>query len=114
MAVYVAIVVVEAQVVVFPVIEEVAAIPVTAPEADSKVSKAVVDAAVVSNCASPVAGIPAVFSVDERPVSGSPESFLIWRLDPGSVHPVVTIVVVGPVSRSPYVAVGRGHGLHVH
>lgn len=113
MAIYEAIMVMEAQVVVFSVVEEVAAIPVTAPEADSKVSKAVVNPAIVTDGAPPVAGIPAVSAVDERPVSRCPKSSLIWRLDPSSVDPVVAIVVVGPVSWGPNISIGRRYRLHI-
>jgi len=83
------------------VVEESAAAPFAADEADAAIAKAVINAAIESNVRSPVAGVPHVEAVVPAPVTRGPEH-AHGRDYPGSGHPVVTIVVApGPIAGCP-------------
>src|SRR5208283_4817052 len=83
------------------VIEEAAATPLAAPEADAAVSEAVVNAAIEADVRSPVAGVPRIKAAAPSPVAGGPEH-ANGRYDPGAGNPVVAAVVIpGPVARGP-------------
>ena len=96
------------EVVVAAVVPEVSAAPVSAVEAYAEVAEAIVDAAVVADGGTPVAGVPEVAAGSIAPVTGSPEGAYIGREDPGPVHPFISLAGPSPVARSPDVAIA-GH-----
>ncbi len=91
------------------VVVEVIAVPVAAEEADADVAEAVVDAAVVADVGSPVAGEEAVPVIDVAPVGRGPESAIVGRRAPCAGNPVVATGAPCPVAGGPDV-VGVGSG----
>jgi len=105
--------VVEAEVVVFGVVEEVAAVPITAPEAGPEVPEAVINAAVIADAAAPEAGMPEIATAAPTPVAGGPKRADIGGSTQAPVDPVILIAIPGPVAGSPDVSVAGGEGLDV-
>ena len=95
------------------VVPETAAIPITAIETGAEVAEAVIDAAVVANCGSPVAGMPEIGAITPTPPAGSPKGADIRRKHPRAVDPVIAIRAVGPIARSPDITVSRGYRLRI-
>lgn len=112
--VHVVVVVAEAEMVVFAVVEEVASIPISAIKTCAEVAKAVINASVVAYVPSPIARVPEVFIFATIPVTRCPECFDIRRIDPCAVNPVIAFVAVGPVAGCPDVSIAWGVGLFVH
>ena len=90
------------------IVEEPPVIPAAALVAEAIVAVAVMDAAIKADVGRPVAAMEQVDAADERPVAGSPQKARLRRLDPYARHPVVVVVVPGPVAGRPDVA-GRRH-----
>ena len=102
-----------AEVAVGAVVPEAAAAPVSAVETDAEVAEAVVDAAVVADVGSPVAGVPEVSVVAVAPVAGRPESAGVGSENPGARNPFVTLAGPYPVAGRPDIAVAGGGWLFV-
>src|SRR5580704_9427477 len=96
------------------VIEEFAASPRAAEEADPGVAEAVVDSAVEADFRSPVAGVPTISVVLPSPVTWSPEQTEFWRLDPGAGNPEITVGAVSPITRNPKKTEARTNGLFIN
>jgi hypothetical protein len=73
------------------VVVEMPSAPVTTLVAVSRVAKAIVDAAVVADVLTPVAGIIAVGVIPVAPVAGGPERALVGSLNPGAGHPIIAV-----------------------
>src|ERR1039458_7776706 len=97
------------EVIVGPVIEEVAAVPVAAFVAEADVAKAVVDAALEANVQAPMAGIKEIPAAVEAPVARRPERRSVGWFNPRARHPVVTLCTPGPVARRPDVSRSEEH-----
>jgi hypothetical protein len=95
------------------VVGEFVTMPVTALVAPSDISKPVVDTAVISNIAAPVAMIEGVSAAAVPPISRRPESSRVRRGGPGSRHPVIASRSVAPVSRSPNITRFRDRRLFI-
>src|SRR5262249_16228012 len=80
-------------------------IPVAPGIATAKISEAVVDATVKSDCCTPIPNVPQVEPVTPRPVARSPEKTHNGRQHPCTRHPEVALRSVGPVTGRPDVAV---------
>jgi len=102
-----------AETVVAAVVPEVSAMPVAAVETYAEVAEAVVDTAVVADGGTPVAGVPEVAAGAVAPVAGSPKSTDVGRENPGTVDPLISFPVPGPVARSPDVSGTRHDGLSI-
>jgi hypothetical protein len=102
-----------ADVAVGAVIPEASAAPVSAVEADAKISEAIVEAAVVADEGAPVAGIPSIAAETKAPIAGRPKRANVGWLNPGSLYPLVAITGPGPIAGGPDVAVAWGIGLLV-
>jgi len=87
------------------VISKVAATPFTAGEADAHVSETIVHAAIVANVRSPIACMEEVVSAFKSPVRRRPQETWFRSWHPGARNPVITIVAIGPVARSPQIPV---------
>jgi hypothetical protein len=96
------------------VVEEFAASPSAAKEADSGVAETVVDSAIEANFRTPVAGVPKIGVVLPGPITRSPEQADLGRLDPGAGNPEITVGAVSPVARNPEKAGARTNGLLIH
>src|SRR6185437_9230962 len=84
------------------VIGEAISMPVAALVAESDISKAVVDAAIVANVPAPVTAVESVAVIGIAPPSGGPQSALVRRYNPGARHPVVPLArVKAPVPGGP-------------
>jgi hypothetical protein len=101
------------EVVIAAVVVVVAASPVSAVEAYAEVAEAVVDATVVADGGSPVAGVPEVAASPIAPITGGPEGAGVRREYPCAVNPLVAFTSPGPVAGSPDVAGARNCGLSV-
>lgn len=86
------------------VIEEMAAGPIAAEEAGAWIAEAIVDAAVEADMRPPIAGIPDIEAVIPAPIAGSPEKADNGRLNPRAGNPIIAVITVGPITRSPDVA----------
>ena len=96
------------------VVEEVAAAPFAAGEADAAVAEAVVDAAVEADVRAPIAVIEAVVAALPAPVGGCPEEANGGGFYPDAGDPVVAAVVgVSPVAGGPDIAVAGAEGLRI-
>jgi hypothetical protein len=83
------------------------AVPITTLITEACVPTAVVDAAVVTDMATPVSAvIPVSMAIAiEVPVTRCPKRALVGRINPCARHPVIAIRGVVPVTRCPDVAV---------
>ncbi len=88
-------------------------VPAPAVVTVAAVAIAVVDAAVVADVGAPVAGVEGIEAAIPGPVTGRPQEADLRRLHPGSGHPVVVVIAIGPVARGPDVAVVGQHRLFV-
>src|SRR5208283_3793540 len=96
-----------------PVIEEAAATPLAAPEADTAVAETVVNAAIETNVRSPIAGVPGIKATAPSPVPGGPEH-ADRRHDPCAGNPIVAAVVIpGPIAGGPEVSGTGADGLGI-
>jgi len=98
------------------VVEEVAALPVSALEASAHVSESIKNATVEADLFSPVASVPEVNAVAPAPISGSPQETNLGRENPRAGHPVVVAIVTvpTPIAGRPNIALARTNGLYVH
>lgn len=103
-----------AEVVVATVVAEAAVIPVATVEASAEVAKAIVDAAIVANGWTPITCIPKVAAITPAPITRSPKSIDVRRLNPGSIDPLVTVTSPGPIAWSPYVTIAGDRWLSVY
>ena len=104
------------------VVIESAALPISTPKTDAKISVAVVHATVKAHMRAPISGMPDVNSLSPSPVSWRPKQAGFRRHHPGSGNPVVAVGTIRPVARRPEVAIswagwllvnrqnGRGYG----
>src|SRR5690606_11137884 len=95
------------------VVVEAVALPIAAVVAGADVAEAVVDAAVITHLAAPVAWMPPVGIAGVSPVARCPERADEGRQYPRARHPVIALVIHRPVSGGPDVARARNHGLAV-
>jgi hypothetical protein len=98
------------------VVLEPVVIPPSADVAIAIIAVSVVDAAIEANNGRPIAVVPSIVItvVVPAPISGGPEKARLWRKDPGARHPVVTVVTVCPIARSPDVTRLRANRLFVN
>src|SRR5262245_32621047 len=88
--------------------------PLAAGKAHAAVTEPVINAPVKPDVTTPVARVPEVNAAGKAPVSRGPEQAHRGRHDPGSRNPVVSFLLVRPISRRPEVSRPRAHGLLVH
>jgi hypothetical protein len=88
-------------------------VPVATVVANAGVAKAVVDAAIEANVATPVSAMEAPAIVVPAPVAGGPESTVVGRGAPCAGNPVVARRRPAPVAGSPDVVGFGGFGLLV-
>jgi hypothetical protein len=86
------------------VVEERPVIPISALVPDAKITKAVVDAAVIPHVRPPISGVPNISATIVAPVAGRPEQPDSRWEHPRTGDPVITDVTVAPVAWRPYVA----------
>lgn len=93
------------------VVFEEPAVPAATEKADPKVSKSIIDAAIIADVAAPVAWMPIIHAVVPSPVSGGPKSTDKGRGDPGSGYPEVAVRTISPIAGDPDQAGIRARGL---
>jgi hypothetical protein len=83
------------------------AIPITTLITGACISKAIIDAAIVADMATPESTVKTVTMAITiiAPVPGCPKRSLVGRINPCARHPVIAIRGVVPVTRCPDVAV---------
>jgi hypothetical protein len=96
------------------VIVEGPAFPAATIVSDTPVAEAVVHAAVEPDVRSPIAAMPGVKPSGVTPITRRPEKANFGRVSPVSQDPVVSIDAIGPITRYPYVTVGRARGLIIY
>ena len=89
------------------VIVQRSVIPVGAVVATAGISEAIVDAAVVANVRTPVAGMPAVVAVIVTPPGRRPEGAHPGGQHPCAGNPVITAARIAPIAGRPDVIVAR-------
>ena len=73
--------------------------PISTVEAGAGIAESIVNASIKPNGRSPVAHIPDVEAVHERPISGRPKQARFRGEDPSPGNPVVArVVVIGPIA----------------
>ena len=87
------------------VVVEVTSAPVTALVAVTGVAKAVIDAAIIADVLTPIAGVIAVGVVPVAPVAGGPKCALVGSLNPCAGNPIIAVWRPGPVARRPDIVV---------
>jgi hypothetical protein len=97
------------------VIEILSTAPVTTVETSTRIAEAIVDSTVETNDRSPIADVPHVKAVSERPVPWRPkQTDFRWKY-PGTGNPVIPIrVVISPIAGNPDKARLRANGLNIH
>jgi len=95
------------------VIGKIAAMPLSAHEANAHVAESIVHATVEANVRSPVSGMEDVQATGPAPVRWSPQCALVWRRNPRTGNPVVAIIPVSPVAGRPHPAGLRAGRLNV-
>src|SRR6516164_8048136 len=76
--------------------------PISTVEAGAGIAESIVNASIKPNGRSPVAHIPDVEAVHERPISGRPKQARFRGEDPSPGNPVVArVVVIGPIAWHP-------------
>src|ERR1700734_2781777 len=85
-----------------PVIEQMAALPITTLKAATAVTEAVIYATVESDLGTPIALIPREGAAITAPIPGSPKISGLRSEHPSTRLPVITLVAVqpGPIARS--------------
>src|SRR6185437_12651522 len=83
------------------VVVEAVAAPVATEVADADIAEAVVDAAVVADMQSPVAGMEAIPSAVPAPIRRRPKRAVVRRFNPCARNPVVAIRSPRPVAGGP-------------
>src|SRR5690606_14333436 len=89
------------------VVVEVVVLPVAALVAAAKVAEPIVDAAVITDLAAPVPGMPAIGVADIAPIAGRPEGADERWPDPGAGHPVIAPSIDGPIAGGPEITRAR-------
>jgi hypothetical protein len=97
-----------------PIVEEMSVSPITAIVASPGISETVVDAAVVADNRTPVAGMPVVSRALIIPVTGSPQQVRFGGQHPGGGYPVVSRRTPSPIPGHPDVILARTKGLLVN
>jgi hypothetical protein len=89
------------------------AVPPAATETRSKITEAIVDAAVKSNVGTPITGVPAVGAADKDPVTRSPKKSWFGHFMPDARNPEITVISVGPIAWGPQISILRTRWLLV-
>ena len=97
------------------IVGKMSVVPATAAVAVAPVAVPVIHAAIKPNRRAPVARIEGISAVVPSPISRSPIQANFRRLHPCARHPIIfaSIVIVGPVTRSPNVTVIRAGWLRL-
>src|SRR5208282_316549 len=95
------------------VVVEGSVIPISALIADTTIAEAIVDAAVETDCGTPVAVVPGKGIATPAPIPGSPQQANGGRLGPRARHPEIAFITVSPVAGCPQIAALRTHRLRV-
>jgi hypothetical protein len=82
-------------------------VPVSAVIAAARVSKSVVDAAIVANMTTPIATVPTINAVVVTPPWGRPKRAYPGSQHPRAGHPVIAVARIAPVAGCPKVIVAR-------
>ncbi len=95
------------------VVVQAPTLPVAPFIAFAAVAVAVVHAAIESDVAAPITGVPAEKFAGNAPIAGRPQVLRLWRDHPRTRHPVIVLDVVtpGPIARGPYIALVWNGGL---
>lgn len=89
------------------VIEKLAVVPAPAVIVVSKISIAVVHAAIKAHLRTPVSGVPFIAGVRPSPISRCPQQPRFRSLNPRPRNPIIAISAPRPVARSPDIVRGR-------
>src|SRR6202047_1920856 len=96
------------------VIGEVIALPAAAFVSKTPVAEAVIDAAIEAHLRAPISFMEKERTIAPAPITRGPEEAHLWRFYPRTGHPVIAVViVVGPVTGRPKIAVVGTDGLVV-
>src|SRR5665647_2814532 len=88
-------------------------VPISAVITETYVAKAVVDAAVISDVATPITAVITIAAAVESPVARGPQSPLVRRVDPRTGNPIIAITGVSPVAGGPDIVIAGSRGLLV-
>lgn len=89
------------------IVIEPALIPIPAVVTAARISKSVIDTAVISDVRRPIAGMKQVDAVIISPPWRSPQSADIRRQNPCARNPIIPAACVVPITRGPHVIVAR-------
>lgn len=95
------------------VIGEPAISPFAARESDAHIAEAVVNSTVVPYLVAPVARVEDVAAVIPAPPGWSPQCSLVWSGNPLAGDPVISVVVIRPISGCPHPALFRTRRLFI-
>src|SRR5580704_16509113 len=96
------------------VIRKAVAHPASAAKADAAVAKAVVHATVEADMRPPVSGMEDIHAATPAPITRRPQQPGLWRPNPHTGNPVITLIAIGPVARIPEIAISRANRLCVN
>jgi len=96
------------------VVGEAITAPFATGEAKAHVTEAVVDAAIVADVPTPIAVMEDIVATLPSPVRRGPKESRLRHWDPSAGDPIVPVIAVSPVPRSPHQAVFRAGWLFVN
>src|SRR5579864_1131375 len=98
------------------VVEKPVVVPTSAFISVAEVAEAIVDSAIETDSRTPIAFMEQKSVAAPAPIARGPEETGFRRQHPRTGHPVVVsvIVIVGPVTRRPDIALGGAQGLFIH
>ena len=88
-------------------------VPVRALIAATRISEAVVNAAIVADVRTPIARVPMVIAIIETPIRRRPQRAHVRGQHPRTRNPVITGTCVAPVTRRPHIVVTGSRRLAV-
>src|ERR1700722_3386623 len=96
------------------VVGKVSARPTPADKTYTRVAVAIVNPTIKADAWAPIPTVPAIDAACKTPVAGRPEKSGLRRRYPDARHPVVADGAIGPVTRSPQIALGGTNRLCIN
>src|SRR5229473_1906039 len=96
------------------VVHKFSSAPFPAPKTHARVAVPVINAAVEADVRSPIAAMPYINAFRKAPITWRPEETGFRGHNPGSRHPVITVVAIRPISGRPDITRAGANRLGVH
>src|SRR6266852_6917087 len=88
--------------------------PFAAIETYTRVAIPIINSTIEAHVRSPVTGVPQVNAFRKTPITRRPKKANFRRHHPCSGHPIISVVAISPISRSPDIARGGANWLLIN